>query len=96
MSYSKEEKAMRLEKWHQSGKSAHSYARENGLVPWTFSRCAKEEKESGFVEVEANGFPKAEQPSGILIEKGDIKIHIPLEFGHEGLTMILERLRWAQ
>jgi hypothetical protein len=96
MKYSKEEKAMWLEKWQQSGKSAHSYARENGLVPWTFHKWVKEKKESAFVEVKANIFPQAEQSSGILIEKGDIKIHIPLEFGHEGLTMILERLRWAQ
>jgi transposase-like protein len=96
MKYSKEERAMWLEDWRQSGKSAHSYAKENGLIPWTFHKWVKEEtqKESGFVEVKALDLSLAQ--SEIFIEKGDLKIHIPLEFASEGLRLILERFRWAQ
>ena len=36
MRYSKEEKAMWVEDWRQSGKNATAYAKENGLVAWTF------------------------------------------------------------
>jgi transposase-like protein len=96
MKFSKEEKAMWLADWRGSGKSAHSYAKENGLIPWTFHKWVKEEneKESGFVEVKAEDLPSAQ--SEVLIEKGDLKIHIPLGFAPEGLRMILERFRWAQ
>ncbi|MCL1836422.1 MAG: hypothetical protein FWG46_02610 [Treponema sp.] len=38
MRYSKEEKAMWLEDWWQSGKSAWVYAKENGLNPWALPK----------------------------------------------------------
>jgi hypothetical protein len=41
MKFSEEEKAMWLEDWGRSGKSAWVYARENGLVPQTFLKWAK-------------------------------------------------------
>jgi len=41
MKYSKEEKAMWLENWRQSGKSAWVYAKENGLAPQTFTNWTK-------------------------------------------------------
>jgi transposase-like protein len=51
MKFSKEEKAMWLEDWKQSGKNPWTYARENGLVPQTFTGWvkAKGEKNRGFV-----------------------------------------------
>jgi len=72
MTYSKEEKAMWLEDWRRSGKSAWSYAKGNGLIPQTFSKWIKniEDGKSGFVEIEQERKPKLNL-SGILIEKGD-------------------------
>jgi hypothetical protein len=49
MHFSKEEKAVRLEDWRRSGKSAWAYAKENNLIPQTFSRWIKEEKKRNLV-----------------------------------------------
>jgi len=79
---SKEEKAMWLEDWRQSGKKAWTYAKENGLVPQTFVSWTKprnEKKKTPFVEVTAQVFQSARLMQEVLIEKGDMKIHIPLE-----------------
>ena len=43
--FSKEEKAMWLDGWWQSGKKALMYAKENGLVPQTFISWTKRRKE---------------------------------------------------
>jgi len=43
MNYSKEEKAMWLDDWRQSGKSAWAYAKENGLNLQTFKNWTKAE-----------------------------------------------------
>ena len=76
MKYSKEERRKHLENWKESGKNAWAYAKENGLKQQTFAKWVKAEKEeeSGFVEIKT----KIPQLSEILIEKGDVKIHIPL------------------
>jgi transposase-like protein len=96
MSYSNEEKAMWLEDWKQSGKGAWAYARENGLIPQTFVGWTKKgiKAKQDFVEIR----PKARtlpQTRGILIEKGDIKIHLPIGIGSNDLCTILEGLRAA-
>ena len=95
MSFSKEEKAMWLEDWKQSGKKAWTYAKDNGLIPQTFSRWIKGEgkQASSFVEIPARKKPKPEAPQGILIEKGDIRIHISLGVWAEGAALIMEGLR---
>ena len=53
MKFSTEEKAMWLEDWKKSGKSAWAYAKENGITPQTFCRWMKNEtkRTSGFVEI---------------------------------------------
>ena len=96
MKYSKEEKTMWLEDWKQSGKSANAYAKENGLVPWTFNKWTKDEKEAetkkDFVEIR----PKIKtrtQGTAILIEKGDVKIHIPLGINDRELRTVIESLQ---
>ena len=93
MRYSSEEKAMWLEDWKRSGKSANAYARENGLVPWRFNKWTKEEQEqeSGFVEIPASTMPVRPMPE-ILIEKGDVRIHIPLGIGRNELRGFMECL----
>jgi len=80
MKYSKEEKAMWLEDWKRSGKKAWAYAKANSLIPQTFCKWAKEETEQHkcFVEVSAQVTQPALHVPEILIEKGNVKIHIPL------------------
>ena len=82
MKFSTEEKARLLEEWRRSGKSISAYVREKGLVRWTFTKWLKAERETGpcFVEVAAPVMAPWVQaaPQEILIEKGEIKIHIPL------------------
>ena len=91
MNYSKEEKAKLLKGWEQSGKSISAYVKEKGLVRWTFTKWVKMDREtkSGFVEVPARYI------SEILVEKGDIKIHIPMALGSEGLRAVLEGIGMA-
>ena len=95
MQYSKEEKAMWLEDCKQSGKNAWAYAKENGLVPQTFGSWAKreEKKVQGFVEIPAHKKPKPDQLQEILVEKGDIRIHIPLSVWIEFPGAVMEGLR---
>ena len=97
MSFSKEEKAMWLEDWKQSGKGAWSYAKENGLIPQTFCRWVKgEAKEaSGFVEIPVQKKPKPELSREIVVEKGEIRIRIPLSVWIEYPGAILEGLKAA-
>jgi len=97
MKFSKEERAMWLEDWRRSGKNAWTYARENGLVPQTFRGWVKREAEdaSGFVEIPGRKKPRQEQLREILIEKGEIKIHIPLSLWASDAGAIMEGLRAA-
>ena len=97
MKISKEEKAMWLEDWKQSGKGTWTYAKENGIPPQTFCNWVHREtqKASGFVEIPARKKPQPEIPQEILVEKGDIKIHIPLSVWIEYPGAILEGLQAA-
>ena len=97
MHYSKEEKTMWLEGWRQSGKSAWAYAKENNLNPQTLVNWTKAESTAGFVEVCASKaaapiLPPVHRSQEILIEKGDVKIHIPLCLGRGGLRAVMEGL----
>ena len=96
MKFSTEEKALWLEDWKQSGKKAWAYARENGLIPQTFCCWAKRatEKASGFVEIPAHKKPEfRQQPQEIIIEKADVRIHIPLGLSSVELRSVMEGLR---
>jgi len=97
MKYSKEEKAMWLEDWKQSGKKAWTYAQENGLIPQTFCSWVKREKHNtpcpGFVEIPVPQKPNTEKPQEILVEKGDITIRIPLSVWIEYPGAILKGLQ---
>ena len=96
MKFNKEEKAMWLEDWRHSGKKAWTYAKENGLVPQTFVKWTKTKTEnrSCFVEV-----PTKVSSVGcgqeILIEKGEVKIHIPLSIDSGELRTIIGALAGA-
>jgi len=81
MNFSKEERAMWLEDWRKSGKTAWAYAKENGLTPQTFLGWTKPKDEANraFVEVPTQAFQSPRLVQEILIERGEIKIHIPLD-----------------
>ena len=92
--YSKEEKEMWLDDWRQSGKSAWAYAKENKLNPQTFVKWTKAETAAKvcLVEVPVPIIQHTLGLSEILIEKGDIKIHIPLAIERNGLRAVMEGL----
>jgi len=94
MKFSEEEKAMWLEDWRQSGKSAWAYANANGLSPQTFVKWTKTGTEAKpcFVEVPVQAIPRAQCEPEILIEKGEVKIHIPLISGNRELRAVIEWL----
>ena len=96
MKFSEEEKAMWLEDWRKSGKKAWAYAKENGLIPQTFVGWTKVKtaNKSCFVEVLAKAAP-VEYEKEILIEKGEVKIHIPLSIGAGELRTIISVLGGA-
>ena len=95
MNFSTEEKAMWLEDWRRSGKKAWSYAKENGLIPQTFVSWTKRKHKTGFVEIPASVIPPANAAQEILIEKGDMKIHIPVNLGRNELLAVMEGIRGA-
>jgi hypothetical protein len=94
MKISDEEKTMWLEDWRQSGKSAWVYAKANGLNPQTFVKWTKPatEAEPCFIEVPVPVKPSTQCEPEILIEKGDVKIHIPLISGNRELRAVMEWL----
>jgi len=94
MKYSEEEKGMWLEDWRQSGKSAWAYAKANGLTPQTFVKWTKTEAapEACFVEVPAPVIADRQGEPEILIERGEVKIHIPLISGSRELRSVIEWL----
>ena len=83
--------------WKQSGKKPWTYAKENGIIPQTFCRWIKRETNStsGFVEIPPHKKLKLkpELPQEILVEKGDMKIHIPLSVWIEYPGVVMEGLR---
>jgi hypothetical protein len=92
---SEEEKAMWVEDWKQSGTSLNAYAKTNGLNPTTLKNWARETEGSPeFVEVK----PQLPIAMGyipeILIEKGDIRIHIPVAIRREDLRTVIQSLGW--
>ena len=94
MQYSREEKVRLLEGWKRSGKSISAYVKEKGLVRWTFTKWIKADREGErcFVEVPAPVVHPVMQVPELLIEKGAIKIHIPLVIGKSELSAIMEGL----
>jgi len=93
--FSSEEKAMWVEDCKQSGKNAWAYAKENGLIPQTFTSWTKPRKKEAnqiFVEVPKKALQSTRQVQAILIEKGEWKIYVPLGLGSEELRAVMEGL----
>ncbi|MDR1700193.1 MAG: hypothetical protein LBR68_03285 [Lachnoclostridium sp.] len=83
MRYSTEERAKWIAEWKKSGQRAWQYAKANGLKPQTFMRWTKEESEKRleFVEVKMPEVSDEREKIEILIEKGEMRIHIPVSIG---------------
>jgi hypothetical protein len=100
--YSDEEKAMWLEDWKRSGMSAWSYAKTNGLNPVTFRNWTQqtEGQQKGLAQRFIEVIPKEPEAAPyipeILIEKGDVKIHIPVAIQRNDLRSIIESIGWQQ
>jgi transposase-like protein len=94
MKFSEEEKAMWLDDWKQSGKSAWAHAGANGLNPQTFVKWTRTEAEAKacFVEPPVRAMAGTQCEPEILIEKGEVKIHIPLISGNMELRAAIEWL----
>jgi hypothetical protein len=94
MHYSKDEKAALLEGWRHSGKSISAYVNEKGLVRWTFTKWIKAERDlkSRLVEVPARVVKTALRMPEILVERGDVRIHIPSGIGCDELRAVMEGL----
>jgi len=93
--YSAEEKVMWIDDWRQSGKNVWTYARENGLVPQTFMNWInprKREAKQSLVEVPKQVIQSSFNLQEILIEKGDMRIHIPIEPVLNELHKVIARL----
>ena len=97
MQFNKEEKAMWLADWKQSGKKAWTYAKENGLIPQTFCSWVRRgvNPSTGFVEIPAQKNLKLGLSQEILVERGDVKIHIPLSVWIEYPGTIMEGIKAA-
>ena len=92
MRFNEKEKTMWLEDWRQSGKSAWAYAKENGLVPQTFVKWTKTQTKQCFVEVPMQAIQSPTLAPEILIERGDVKIHIPLCLNRNDMRTVMEAL----
>jgi transposase-like protein len=91
--YSKEEKAKRLEDWKRSGKSQGAYAKENGINPQTFNKWTKKKEQPEFVRVpQAVRAGITAERNEILIEKGEIKIHLPPHITAQELCAVVKSL----
>jgi transposase-like protein len=97
--YSEEEKSMWLEDWKASGESASAYAKANGLNPQSLRNWEKAAAApQNFVEVKAHPAGAVPVPESIrympeiLIEKGDVRIHIPLSINRNELRSVIEGL----
>jgi transposase-like protein len=105
--YSVEEKAKFIAEWEKSGKSRRAFSLERGLKEQTFGKWVREEPEEGlqFVEVGRRRKKSAEQVpakavSGprltavheMVVEKGDIKIRLPLGVSETGLARVIRAL----
>jgi hypothetical protein len=94
MKYQREEKAKLLEDWRLSGKSISAYVKEKGLFRWTFTKWLKgdRERKCSFVQVSAAKMKPTPNEKEIVVEKGELKIHIPLGIGSEELRTIIGTL----
>ena len=95
--YTRKEREEHLEKWKAGNLSKSQYATEAGILKTTFYSWAH-----GQVQKEAKGFVevRTEEPvygyERMVVEKGTVKIHIPLSAKEEDLRKIVNALDGLQ
>jgi transposase-like protein len=96
--FSKEEKAKWVEGWRRSGKTAWSYAKENGLVPQTFNNWAKPRgtTKQVFIEIPNKTLHGTRLIQELIIEQGNIKIRVPITTSVQDLEKIIIAVGKAQ
>jgi hypothetical protein len=93
--YRQEEKARQLEEWKQSGMTAWAYAKAKSLNPQTFNKWTQSGMKRQFVEIAVPIQERTRGKQEILIEKGEVKIHVPLGIGGEDLRTVIESLGYG-
>ena len=73
---------------------AFTYAKGKGLIPQTFLKWTKMGKKSrqNFIEITSEAIQPGKSIRDILIEKGGVKIHIPLGMSSNELREVIEGL----
>ncbi|MDR1398663.1 MAG: hypothetical protein LBJ41_01895 [Treponema sp.] len=89
--YTNEERQNHVAVWKTSGLARSAYAKEKGIHPATFCKWAKEseQKGQGFVEL-SMGASDQGNPE-IIIDKGDVRIHLPSEMLERVLGAVFSR-----
>jgi transposase-like protein len=90
--YSEEEKEMWVEDWKQSGVSIWAYAKTNGLIGTTLQNWVKKPEKQSFVEIKPSNLEAMQYFQEILIEKKDIRIHLPVSIKANELRAVIEGL----
>jgi transposase-like protein len=91
--YSQEEKERWVETWKRSGMGVCAYAKANGLAPQTFNKRAKKEtEERTFVEICPKIREERRISPEIVIERGNLRIRLPLGTEGEDLRTVIELL----
>jgi transposase-like protein len=88
--YSPEEKAAWLEQWKASGKSAWAFAQGNGIKGQTLSKWIRKQEGGGKQFVEIRPEKIACYAGEIIVEKGDIKVHLPLGMSGKEIRAVME------
>jgi transposase-like protein len=86
-----DEKKALITEWRGTGKTAAEYCRIKGIKPTTFYGWIKNEKKNKlqkFVEISKTLEPVKKDE--IILEKGDVKIHIPVSLIESELKQILK------
>jgi transposase-like protein len=91
--YSEEEKEMWVEDWKESGMSLAAYARSNELNGQSLRNWTKEKRgQHNFVEITPAVERSIASMPEILIEKGDVRIHIPIAIDRNDLRTVIQSL----
>ena len=93
--YTKEEKQEHIKRWKEGGLSKAAYAKSVGVNKHTFYTWtdAADKANQGFVELPVAATVSETNTRKIIIEKGDIKIHVPLSVWVEGAAAVMEGLK---
>ena len=96
--YSEEDKKWLVQEWEKSGKSKWAFAKELGLNYQALNKWTRKPvPSSGFVEVskklEDIAEPLLKTVSGMVVEQGSIRVHLPAGVTRNDLVLVVQALR---